>query len=301
MNKIVPFFILIFIAPCSGAADISLGGQKCQQSLNAGEFSQAISQANAALKVLPEDRDAILCLGRAQGGAGHHDAAVAAFQTADKLSKSPLEHAIAQMHLGNQYRSVKDFPDALGSYKQSLAMAHVEKVNRYEMIAYNLIGETLQESGDFSGAIDAANHGLKLAANDNERADSYAHLAAAYNAKGEHDQAIGYQLKSVVLEERSGDLDHYAHASLQLGLIYLEAGQFSETDKVLGKLLPVVTQAGDGYWEASIYEMQGRVRYAQGKGEEGTDLFRRAVELARKIGAEELAKEFEEMGAKNKM
>ena len=68
----------------------------------------------------------------------------------------------------------------------------------------------------------------------------------------------------------------------------------------MNNTLPLVIQAGDSYWEASIYQMQGRVKFAQGKAEEGSDLLRQGVDLARKIGAEELAKDIEETGARLK-
>lgn len=300
MNKAGLIASLFCVALPASAEDATSAVQACQKAFNAGENMQAIAYANQTLKALPDDREAYLCLGRAQGGAGNHAAAVLALQAADKLSKKPFEHVIALTQLGNQYKSAKAYPDAIAAYRQSLAIAHADKNKRYEMIALNLIGESLQDSGDFVGAIDAYQQGYKLSANDNERADSHAHLAAAHNAMGQYDQAIGHQIKAVVLEERSGDLDHFAHANLELGRIYLEAKQYGEAEKVMNNTLPVVSQAGDGYWEASIYQMQGMVKYAQGKAEEGNDLLKRGVDLARKIGADELAKDIEETGTRFK-
>lgn len=301
MNRTGCIALLFCLSQPAAAEDATSAIQACQKALNAGELAQAVAYANQALKVAPDDREAFLCLGRAQGNAGNHAAAVTALQSADKLSKKPFEHVIALTQLGNQYKSVKAYPDAILAYRQSLAIAHDDKIKRYEMINHNLIGESLQDAGDIAGAIDAYQQGLKLAANDNERADSYGHLAAAYSAKGEHDQAIGYQIKAVVLEERSGDLDHFVHANLELGRIYLEAKQAGAAEKVMNTTLPVVTQAGDSYWEASIYEMQGRVKYVQGKAEEGGALLQRGIDLARKIGADELAKDIEQTRAKLKM
>lgn len=291
---------MICISLPAAAEDASTAVQACQQALKAGEYAQAIANANQALKALPDEREVWLCLGRAQGGAGNHAAAVAALQVTEKLSKKPFEHVIALTQLGNQYKSAKAYADAIATYRQSLAIAHADKNKRYEMIALNLIGESLQESGDVTAAIDAYQQGYKLAANDNERADSHAHLAAAYSATGQHEQAIAHQIKAVVLEERSGDLDHFAHANLELGRIYIEASQPGETEKVMNNTLPLIIQAGDSYWEASIYQMQGRVKFAQGKAEEGSDLLRHGVDLARKVGAEELAKDIEETGVRLK-
>lgn len=301
MNKTGILALLFCISSPVAAEDETSAVQACQKAFIAGEYAQAVTFANQALKASSDNREAYLCLGRAQGGVGDHAAAIAALQTSEKLSNKPFEHVIALTLLGNQYKSVKAYPDAIAAYRQSLSIAHTDHNKRYEMIALNLIGESLQDSGDFSGAIDAYQQGYKLAANDNERADSHAHLAAAYGVNGNHDQAIAEQVKAVVLEERSGDLDHFAHANLELGRIYLEAKQYGEAEKVMNNTLPVVIQAGDGYWEASIYQLQGRVKYAQGKTEEGGRLIKRGVDLARKIGADELAKDIEDTGARLKM
>ncbi|OIQ79249.1 photosystem I assembly protein Ycf3 [mine drainage metagenome] len=273
----------------------------CQKAFSAGEYAQAVTYAKQALAATPDDRDAYLCLGRAQGGAGDHAAAIAALQAGDKLSKTPFEHVIALTLLGNQYKSARLYPDAIATYRQSLAIAHADKNRRYEMIDLNLIGESLQGSGDFKGAIDAYQQGYKLAANDSERADSHAHMASVYSAQGMHDQAIEQQLMTSVLEERVGDLDHIAYANLELARIYLEANQPAAAEKTMNNTLPIVMGADSAYWVASVYQMQGRIKYAEGKAEEGRALFQSGIDIAKKIGADDLAKEIENTAAGLKM
>jgi len=291
MNKYIACALLSVTTFSAYADDSGSAVLSCQKAFAAGEFTQAIGYANQALRVAPDNREAYFCLGRSQGAAGDHAAALKSLQETDRLSKAPFEHAVALIQLGNEYKATKAYPDALATYRQSMTIVRAEKNKRYEMIALNLIGETLQESADFAGAIEAYQQGYTLAANDNERADSHAHLASAYSANKQHDQAVGHQIKAVVLEERSGDLDHFAHANLELSRIYLEAKQYGEAEKTMGHTLPVVVQAGDGYWEASVYQMQARVRYAQGKVEEGDALIQRGTDLAKKIGADELAQD----------
>jgi tetratricopeptide (TPR) repeat protein len=293
MNKYIVYTLFSVTSFSAIADDPGAAVLNCQKAFTTGEYTEAVGYAQQALSASPENREAYFCLGRSQGAAGDHVSAIRSLKETDRLSKKPFEHVVALAQLGNEYKSAKAYADALVAYRQSQAIAHADKNKRYEMIALNLIGETLQDSGDLAGAIDAYHQGYNLAANDNERADSHAHLAAAYSANKQHDQAIGHQIKAVVLEERSGDLDHFAHANLELGRIYLEARQYAEAEKVMGNTLPVVVQAGDGYWEASVYQMQARVRYAQGKVDEGNDLIRRGAELAKKIGADELAKDIE--------
>ena len=242
-----------------------------------------------------------LCLGRALGSAGRHPEAISALRVAEKLSTTPFEHIIALTLLGNEYKSAKDYSAAMLAYQQSATIARTDKNKRYEMVNLNLMGERLQASGEVRNAISSYESAYKLAANDNERADSHSHMAAAYSEMGEHDQAIIHQIKTVVLEERSGDLDHYAHANLELGRMYIDAKQPGEAEKLLDRMLPIVIQAGDAYWEASVYAMQARAKYSLGQAEQGALLFDRGIALARKIGVEELAREIEESRSRIRM
>lgn len=268
--------------------------QDCQQSLRAGEFGKAVEYANQAIKAGAGNREAYLCLGRAQGRAGMHQAAVEALREADARSNSPIEHMQALTLLGYAHQSVQAYTEARVAYQKSLDIARSEKSVFFQRANLIAMGEVLQAGKDFKGALDLYQQGMKLAANDNERADCHAHLAAAHHAMGNHQQAIIQQIKATVMEERSGDLDHYVQANLDLGRYYSDAGQYSEAERTLKKLLQVVTEAGDAFWEASVYKGQAGVLRAQNKMEESRQLLQRALDLANKVGADELAKEIKQ-------
>lgn len=276
------------------AGDAAQSVQACNQALQSGDFAQAVVHAEHALRDSPNNRDAYLCLGRAQGGRGDDAAAVAALQSAEKLSTQPFEHIVALTLLGNQHKSVKDYARAIDSYRQSLAIARAEKSARFEMINLNQIGESLEGAGDPAGALEQYRQGLQFAANDNERADGNARIAAAQSTLGNHDKAIEHQIKAVLLEERSGDLDHYANANIELGRIYLTAGQYASAEKSLTKFLGTIAQAGDPYWEAKTRYVLGKVKAAQGDAGKASELFSQAKALAERVGAQQLAREISE-------
>lgn len=282
----------LFLMSFNALAD-DTPAQACQQSLRAGELTKAIAFAQQAIKSNAGEREGYLCLGRAQGQAGDYAAAIAALQVADRQSNSPIEHMQALTLLGHQQKALKANAEARASYQKSLELARQDRNKFFQRVNLMGVGEIQQAEGDFKGALESYQQGAKLAANDNERADCHAHLAAAYHALGDHDQTIAQQVKAVIMEERSGELDHYAQASLTLSQYYLDAGQYANAEKALGKLLSVVTQAGDAYWEASVYQLQARLKRAQNQVAESDQLLQRALQLANKIGASELAKEIE--------
>lgn len=291
MKRIPVIIYLLFSSLPALAADATQAIQACDQALQSGAYAEAAAHAEQALRAAPDNRHAYLCLGRAQGEAGKHPEAVAALLAADKLATQPMEHMVALTLLGNQHLSVRAYQEAASAYRQSLEIARSTGNVRFQHITLNKLGEALQNSGDVPGALEHFQQGMKFAANDNERADSNARLAAAYSLTGNHDKAIEHQLKAMLQEERSGDLEHYATANIELGRICLVAAKYADAEKWLGKFLAVIPQANAPYWEAKGRIMLGRVKAAQGKGSEAAEQFAKGRALAEQAGDKQLLQE----------
>lgn len=275
----------LFFFTNSALAD---GVDGCNQALEAGDAAKAMTQAQEALPGAINKREAYLCLGRAAGELGKHEEALAALQSAEKLSVQPVERIVALTLLGNQYREANNTPQAIESYRKSLEIARAEKNTGFELINLNQLGSVLEKSGDAEGALEQYQLGLKLAANDNERADSHARIAGAHSLLGQHDKAIEHQLKSVLFEERAGDFNHYAYANIELGRICLVAKQYADAEKWLGKFLGAIAEAGDSYWQAKARFMLAQVKLAKGAGNEAKSEFSQARAMAQRIGANQL-------------
>jgi tetratricopeptide (TPR) repeat protein len=280
--------IVLFAFAESALADSVEG---CNKALEAGDAAKAATLAQEALPGTSNQREVYLCLGRAAGELGKHDEALAALQSAEKLSAQPEERIIALTLLGNQYREAKNTSQAIENYRKSLEIARAEKNTGFELINLNQIGSALEESGDAAGALEHFQLGLKLAANDNERADSHGRIAATNSLLGQHDKAIEHQLKSVLFEERAGDFNHYAHASIELGRVCLVAQRYADAEKWLGKFLGTIAEAGDSYWQAKARYMLARVKSAEGGGDEAKAQFALARNMASKLGAQQLLQE----------
>jgi tetratricopeptide (TPR) repeat protein len=291
--------IFISLATCSAIADDATASvQTCDQALEGGaNLANAAALAETRLRTAPDDREAWLCLGRVRGELGEHNTALAALKTAEKLSKTPFERIVALTTLGNEYQTGKAYALAIDNYQQSLSIAREQKSARMQRINLNLIGESMQEEGNTTGALEQYQQGMKLAANDNERADSDARVAAAHSLLGNHDKAIEYQLKAMLLQERVGDLDHYANANIELGRICLVARQYADAEKWLNKFLVSIAESGAFYWEAQGRYMLGMVKAARGNDAEAKEQFQQSQALAEKVGAQQLLKDISEAAA----
>ena len=285
MKKLLLILLTLFSAPALAGAD------SCEQALDAGNAAAAVSAGQEAVKGERGPREAYLCLGRAQGELGRFDEALSALQAAEKLAQQPLDRMTALTLQGNVLRSAQKFAEAVALYRRSLEIALAEKNTAFERIDRNQMGSALQESGDAAAALEQFQQGLKVAANDNERADSHGRIAAAQSLLGQHDKAIEHQLKSVLYEEKAGDFNHYANAMLELGRICLVGKQYADAEKWLNKFLGTIAEAGDSYWQARTRFLLAQVKSAKGKGSAAREQWLQAKAMAERIGARQLLAE----------
>lgn len=299
MNRLLCFCSFALITNLAVAGPAEQAVEACDQALQAGDYAKAAAQAEAALRVSPELRDAFLCLARAEGERGNHAAAVAALQSAERVSKEPVEHIVALTLLGNEYQAGKEYSQAISAYTQSLEIARSERNTDLQRTNINLIGEAYLNAGDGQAALAQYEQGLKLAANDNERADGQARLASAYARLGHYDKAIEHQLKAALYEEASGDLNHYAHANIELGRYAFEAKQYADAEKWLRKFIGTIADSGDSYWQAKAHVLLAKVAHAKDAPAEAAKELAQAKALAQKAGVPELTKEIAEAEAKS--
>jgi len=285
---------LIFVAVFSLASSSGLAGtaqqevEACTKALAAGDYAQALQHASASIGISNTNRDAYLCQARVYTSQNDHANAINALQTVDKLSNLPIEHIVALTLIGNQHLALRAFDQALECYRRSLVIARETGNKHFEMINLNQVGEALEGKTDYKGALENYLPALKLAANENERADCNARIASSYSAIDEHNKAIEHQIKAMFLEETSGDFDHYSNASLELGRIYLHAGQYNDAERTLVRALEKIRKAGDPYWEAKGNYYLAQVKRGQGDSQAAGALLVGAKQQAEKIGASDL-------------
>jgi tetratricopeptide (TPR) repeat protein len=286
------FLLLVFgTLQASAADDIAEKLSGCNQAISAGDAAKALALAEQVLAKQADNRDALMCKGRAFGGTGRTKQALEALQAAEKLSRQPLDRIIALTLIGNVQKAAGQHDAALQTYQQSLALSRAEKNVRFERINLNLMGETQVAARQLDSALDSFQQGNKLAANDNERADNYARIADVYNKQAKHDLAIEYQVKSVLMQERSGDPDSFAGATLELGRMYSDAKDYANAEKYINKIIRLGKEQGGPYWEAMGYFYLAKSKSSRGQQTEAKTLLAEAQKIGDEIGAQALSEE----------
>ena len=283
----IPLFIISFNL---NAAEVE-NNMSCAQALSAGDINKAMSISNEVLKSDAKNRDALLCKGRVLGAQGNYAQALNTFELAASVSKEPFEQIITNLLIGNLHRDNKQYDAAIASYNKSLALSLQEKNQKFSHINYNAIGETYALNNDLKAAITNFQAGLKLAMNDNERADSRERLAAAYSAAGEHNLAIEHQVKVTLEQERAGTLDQIANSRMELGRIYIAAKEYQNAERTYMKLVQFAKDNGGAYYEAKANIGLAQTKAIIGDKAAAKLLLADSEKIAKSIGDTELIAE----------
>ncbi len=266
----------------SFARDAAL--ESCDSALQSHQFSQAVNIAEKH----PAQAEFWLCKGRAQSALNKTGDAEQSFKKAIALKPQGLDLISAYMLLGNVQQESKNTPAALESYQQALKLSEQHNMRRYVRIAHNLIGEALFENGQYGESLQAFQAGEKLALNDDERADSYVHEALTYERMQQLDPAIEYQLKGVMMLQKSAEPQQYAEASLVLARLFVAKKDFVSADKTYQRLMAYAQENGGSFYEAKTAIEWAEAKRLQNEGVAAERLLAQAENISQKIKDPEL-------------
>lgn len=263
----------------------------CYQLLEEGKPEEALAQAEKALGADKNNREALLCKGRTHAELEQYKESLSALQAADKLSSRTADHVIALLLIGNVQKEAGQQAEAFASYQQALDAAKEKQDKTLQRLAMNVLGEAQVEAGQVQQGLQTSLQAAELAANDGERGEDYVRIGSAYAKLGNFDQAVEYHVKAMLMLERVGERDEYANAGLELGRLYIEAGNYSQAENAISKILKFARDNGSTYWEAHSNYYLGLAKAKQGQTEAARTLMLDAHHNARRIGAATLAGE----------
>lgn len=281
-------FILLIIFSLSCRAETGKHTVVCTESMNAGQPDKALAAAETALEQDTADHEAWLCKGRALGAQGLYAEAQKAMEQGIKTTKSDYDAGIANLLLGNLHKQNQAYKLASQHYRKSLSLFQQQQNPRFIYICHVLLGETHALSNDLNAALASYTTASKAANNDNERADSYARIAKMHATLGQHDQAIEFQLKSVMMQKKAGTLDQYATATLQLGQYQTQAKDYKNAENTYIRLRDFAKANGGLYYEAKASLLMAQNALTSGDANSAKAYLVNAESIANTVNDKEL-------------
>ena len=291
---LISFYITLFSLSFNATADtLSDKVSACNVALNKADIVSAISLSDDILKLQANHRDGLLCKGRALGSQNNYNDALVALQMAEKQSEPGFEKVLAHIFIGNLYAKNSKIAEAIASYEESIKNSDLDKLDKFKRINLNLIGDAHTQNKDLSAALTNYTAANKLAMNDNERADDFERLAATYRAQGKNNEAIEYQLKATLMQDKSGTREQFANASVTLGRVYEAAKDYPAAENTYRKLLKFSIDNGSAYYETLANFGLARVKATMGDTTSAKIMLAEVYSMAKKIGETDLAAEIE--------
>ena len=172
--------------------------------------------------------------------------------------------------------------------------AKTAKNQGFERVAHNAIGDVYFENKQYEQALPEYMTGTKLAANDNERGESYEKVALTHHKMNQNDLAVEYQLKAYIMHGTAGTLDQYAHSSVELGRYYLVTKSYTSAENTLNKIIKFAKEQGGAFYEAQASYVLAQVKVAKGDVAAAKELIENAKSIAKNTKDKDLAAEIEQ-------
>ena len=103
------FILLILFSLNVKADNISDKVSACNQAIEKGEFKASLNLANEILKLEKNNRDGLLCKGRALGAEGNYKEGLNALELAAKNSQAGLDEIIAYIFIANLHKKNQQY------------------------------------------------------------------------------------------------------------------------------------------------------------------------------------------------
>ena len=282
-SKALPL-LLLAVLPLACPAQESQ--QTCSGLLRRGDFAMAIRLGLGA-----GGYEGLMCAGRAQLAIEDYTGASKTYAELEKIAVEPFQQMVANAFRARAAKGLGDTQGALAFYERGLDLARSLKQSQAIMTSLNESGQVLQSRGDLKSALERYREAYHHAANDNERSECHHLIAFAYSALADHDKAIEHQLKSVMLEERSGDLDHYLAARMGLAEVSIRAKDMARAQREIEESLPIAQVNDNAYWEARVLMISARLEQVRGNSERYRAVLEQARIAAEQSGDPKLLKE----------
>lgn len=298
ITLIISFITLILINFNAKADTLSDKVSACNAALNKTDVASAIAISEEIFKLQTNNRDGLLCKGRALSAQspavqGKYVEALVSLDQAVKQSKPGFEQILAYIFVGNLHAKNNKMAEAIASYEQSIKNSELDKLDKFKRINLNLIGDAHTQNKDLNAALASYTAASKLAMNDNERAEDFERLAAAYGGLGKSNEAIEYQLKATLMHDKSSTREQFANASVALGRVYEAAKDYPAAENTYKKLLKFSQDNGSAYYETLANFGIARTKAASGDTAGAKTMLADASTKAKSMGENDLAAEIE--------
>ena len=205
----------------------------------------------------------------------------------DKLGDKNLDVAKSLNSLGNLYRNVGRYRDAIIFYQQFLEIARELKDRKREAVSLGNLGSAYQSLGEYQRAIAFYQQSLEIdreIGNRRGEASSLGNLGNAYYRLGEYQRAIAFYQQSLEIKREIGNRRGEASSLGGLGNAYQSLGEYQRAISFYQQWLDIAREIGDRRGEATSLGNLGNAYGNLGEYQQAISFHEQALVIEREIG-----------------
>ncbi len=216
-----------------------------------GAFDEAITAYNKAIQLDPYFGVPYSNLALTYLTQGHFAEAILLFRKSIDLLHSDADKAVSWNGLGNAYRGMNDYSNAVPAYQKAAELdpktAGIrERAEDFQVAprprdaqGWNDLGELLAKTGSADEAVNAFQQAIEL---EPQSGQAYANLARALTSQSKYQQAIPFYQKSIDMLK---DNKEKAAAWNHLGNVYRKINDYDNAIKAYQKAVVLADEGVD--------------------------------------------------------
>ncbi len=258
----------------------------CEELLKKGDNKKAV----IASKRVANKYDSSFCAAKAHYRMKNFESAVASFDESIGVADLPVDQLYSFLYKGIAQRDLEDFKASSATFTKGLntaALGNSKYMQMEQRFLYQLGQNELANENGLE-AIDYFSKSLTLAANDDERGDSFEGLSLAYYVSNKLDSAIEYGVKASTTFQRTGKLNEYAEMQVKMANYESIQKNYIRALRILNSLEDFAKKNGGRYFEAKALLEKSLIFTKQGHVDDATQSFKKGQAIAIEIGAQDL-------------
>ncbi len=111
------------------------------------------------------------------------------------------------------------------------------------------------------------------------KSETFTQIGQLLSKQGDHDRALGYLQRALGAYRRLGDRAGTCRALRNLGVVYVELGEFEETESSYIEAIAIAGQIGDRVLYADLVNNLGTITNMKGNWKRALDLYRESLDI----------------------
>lgn len=178
------------------------------------------------------------------------------------------------------YDQAIDYLNTLEDIWDSKGLPGISLELRFEL--HREKGQALAALGKLEAAIAEYQKLLKFCRDSNHlsiKSETFTQIGQLLNKQGDHDRALGFLQRALGAYRRLDDKSGICRALRNLGVVYVELGEFEETETAYTEAIALAGQIGDQVLYADLVNNLGTIVNMKGSWKRALDLYRESLDL----------------------